>query len=85
MVTYIDATSDDYVRSPTPAHLNRTSWGTFVNYRALGFNAMGYGRKIRTIYKVPHNGRLYRVYCTCISNAASNWILCKGEKLHVRH
>mgnify|MGYP005995729025 CR=1 FL=1 len=81
---YINATSDDYIKSPTPSHLNRTPWGTFANASALGMNATGYGKKITTIYKVPFNGRFFRVYATCFSNCASHWIMSKGEKLFVR-
>lgn len=84
-ITYIKNTSDDFIESPTPAHLVRTQWGMFANSRALGINAQGYGQKITTIYKVPFNGRLYRVYATCFSNVASHWILSKGEKLFIRY
>ena len=45
--------------------------------------ATGYGLKLTTRYKVPHNGRLYRVYATCVSNCASHWIMAGGEKLHL--
>ena len=81
---YITATSDDYIKSPTPAHLDRTPYGTLTNPRALGMTVTGYGQKITTIYKVPFNGRLFRVYATCFSNCASHWITSKGEKLFVR-
>jgi hypothetical protein len=43
----------------------------------------GYGLKLTTPYKVRHEGRLFRVYATCVSNVASYWIMCKGQKLHV--
>jgi len=83
-LTYIKNTSDDYVKSPTRLHLTQTPYGTFLNSKALGMNAQGYGSKITTIYKVPFNGRLYRVYATCFSNVASHWILSKGKKLFIR-
>tara|TARA_R110002020_G_scaffold308903_1_gene524475 strand:+ start:456 stop:731 length:276 start_codon:yes stop_codon:yes gene_type:complete len=51
--------------------------------RGLQQTASGYGLKLTTRYKVRHNGRLWRVYATCISNAASHWILVKGQKLHL--
>jgi hypothetical protein len=73
MIKYIDSTSDDFAQAPLEWQL-AGRWQT----------ASGYGQKITTIYKVPHNGRLYRVYATCFSNCASHWIMSKGEKLHVR-
>ncbi len=82
---YIKSNSDDYVISPTPAHFQRNAWGVFANPKALGINAMGYGRKIRTIWKVEHEGKLYRVYATSFSNCVSHWILAKGEKLFIRN
>ena len=83
-MNYIDATSKEFIKSPTPAHLDRTQWGTFANAKALGMNAMGYGQKITTIYKAPFNGRLFRVYATCFSNCASHWIMSKGVKFFIR-
>ncbi len=82
---YIESNSDDFVKCPTPAHLQRNAWGSFANPKALGINVMGYGRKIRTIWKIPHEGKLYRVYATCVSNCASHWIFAKGEKLFIRN
>ena len=72
-IKYITATSDDFVKSPLDWQL-----------AGLWQTATGYGRKITTIWKIPHNGRLYRVYATCFSNCASHWIMSKGEQLHVR-
>ena len=34
---------------------------------------------------IKHEGKLYRVYATCVSNCASLWILTKGEKLFIRN
>ena len=48
-----------------------------------GHGADGYGLKIARPYKVLHGNRWYRVYATCISNAASHWITVMGEKIHV--
>ena len=45
--------------------------------------ATGYGQRLTTRYKVRHNGRLYRVYATCISNVSSNWIEAKGVKIYI--
>ena len=51
--------------------------------RGLQQTASGYGRKLTTPYKVEHNGRLYRVYCVCFSNAGSLYILPGGERLYL--
>lgn len=51
--------------------------------QGLQQTASGFGRRLTTRYKVQHNGRLYRVYATCISNVASNWIMVKGVKFHI--
>jgi len=43
----------------------------------------GYGSKLTTPWMVEHNGRRYRVYATCWSNAASHWIQTKSKKLYL--
>ena len=51
-----------------------------------GQNADCYGSKISTDRMVRFQGekRLYRVYATCYSNAASHWIIRHGQTLHIR-
>lgn len=46
----------------------------------------GYGSKIATCYIAHCNDRTQprRVYATCFSNAASLWIMVKGEKRFIR-
>ena len=51
--------------------------------KGLTQTATGYGRKLTTPWKVKHNGRLYRVYATCYSNAATHYILPGGEPLYL--
>jgi hypothetical protein len=51
--------------------------------QGLQQTASGYGSKLTTPYKVEHNGRLYRVYCVCFSNAGTLYILPKGEPLYL--
>ena len=51
--------------------------------RGLSQTATGYGRKLTTPYKVEHNGRLYRVYRICFSNAGSLYILPGGKPLYL--
>ena len=72
-IKYIAASWDDLVDAPL--------WWHEAGY---GQTASGYGRRLTTRYKIPHGGRLYRVYATCFSNVASFWIRSKGHKLHVR-
>jgi hypothetical protein len=45
----------------------------------------GYGLRLTSPWKVNHNGRLYRIYVSCVSNAASGWIKCNGKKIFIRH
>ena len=51
---------------------------------APGQGADGYGRKITTDYVAQINGRTYRVYAICFSNAASHYVTYKGEKLFLK-
>ena len=52
---------------------------------ARGQSQMGYGAKISTDIMLQFEGdwRKRRVYCTCYSNAGSNWIIRKGERLYL--
>jgi hypothetical protein len=70
---YIDCEEGDLVHSPLP-------W----QKRGLSPTPTGYGARIPTSWKAPYNGKLYRVYATCFSNAGSLWIQSKGEKLYIR-
>lgn len=58
----------------------QTVWGT----RFPGQDDMGYGGKIATDRIALVDGRRYRVYCSCFSNAASYYILKGGEKWFLR-
>ena len=49
-----------------------------------GRTLSGYGRRIPTTRKTWYNGRWYRVYAICYSNAASHYITANGEKLFIR-
>jgi hypothetical protein len=51
--------------------------------KGLSQTASGYGSKLTTPYKVEHEGRMYRVYCVCWSNAGTLYILPKGERLYI--
>jgi len=52
--------------------------------RGLSQTATGYGAKLATCEKALHNGRLYRIYAICYSNAASYYIISRGKKLFIR-
>ncbi len=56
-------------------------WGTFLP----GQHETGYGLKITTdiVLKFQNEKRERRVYATCISNAASHWIMYNGRKVHL--
>jgi hypothetical protein len=51
--------------------------------RGLQQTATGYGSKINSGYTVPYNGRMYRVYAICYSNAATFYIIVKGQRLFI--
>lgn len=51
--------------------------------QGLQQTASGYGRKLTTHWKIRFNGRDYRVYATCISNAASHWFTANGRKIWI--
>jgi len=46
--------------------------------------ASGYGLRLTTSKKALYNGRWYRVYAACVSNAASYWIETRGRRLYLR-
>ena len=74
MIQYAQGVSmDDRVESPLWWHKE-----------GLRQTATGYGSKLTTRYKVPYNGRLYRVYAICHSNVASHYIIVKGQQLFIR-
>lgn len=39
--------------------------------------ATGYGSRLNSGYKISFNGKLYRVYVTCYSNAGTCWFCRK--------
>lgn len=43
----------------------------------------GFGARLTTPHKIQFNGRLYRIYCTCYSNAGSCWFTAGGRKIYV--
>lgn len=49
----------------------------------LSQTASGYGSKLKTQYKLKHNGRYYRVYCAIYSNVGRLYIVSKNQKLTV--
>lgn len=51
--------------------------------RYLSETASGYGRRLNSGLKIHFNGRLYRIYVTCFSNAGTSWFKCKGETIYV--
>jgi len=70
-----------YINDGEPVTLE--SHPLWWHLRGLQQTASGYGRRLTTRYKVRHEGRLYRVYATQISNAVSHWIMAKGVQLHI--
>lgn len=73
MAKYIEINPSEQVYSPLWWH-----------ERGLSQTASGYGSKLTSSYKVPYNGRLYRVYYSQFSNAGTAYIIVKGEKIIIR-
>ena len=55
----------------------------WFHVRGLMQTATGYGKKLKTEYKIRHNGRLYRVYCHIFSNCGTLYIISRNMKLTV--
>lgn len=76
------------------ADLNYLEWGTFelservLPWQAQGLQqtASGYGRKLtsRRILRIVGETVWRRVYYTCYSNAASSYVLIKGQAFYLR-
>lgn len=56
---------------------------TWWQKKGLSFTRSGYGSAIPTSYKVKHDGRLKRVYCSIFSNCGTLYIKSKGSKIIV--
>ena len=55
-----------------------------VCQHAPGQDEFGYGRAIHTDYKAKFDKRWQRVYCCCISNVSSIYVMYRGEWLFIR-
>lgn len=42
--------------------------------------ATGYGRRLNSGLKIHFNGRAYRIYVTCFSNAGTAWFTSNGKR-----
>jgi hypothetical protein len=51
--------------------------------QGLQQTASGCGKKLTTEYKISFNGKFYRVYATCYSNAASLWFTVGNRQIHI--
>lgn len=51
--------------------------------KGLSQTASGYGAKLTSRYKISYEGKEYRLYTTCFSNAGSTWFTVKGRKIFV--
>jgi hypothetical protein len=58
-------------------------WPLDWQKRGLWQTASGYGARLTTHWKICFEGRFYRLYATCRSNAASLWFVTKGRKIFV--
>jgi hypothetical protein len=51
--------------------------------QGLQQTASGYGRKLTNPYKINFEGKEYRLYTTCYSNAGSTWFRVRGRQIFV--
>lgn len=81
----IEFVSDHYLSNGDPVELFQhvTARMAADASRHFGRLGTGYHSKRATSYKTQYQGRTYRVYSTCYSNAASLWINVKGKKLFI--
>ena len=56
---------------------------TWWQKQGLQFTSTGYGSKIPTAYKVKHNNRWKRVYCSIFSNCGTLYIMSHGNRIIV--
>ena len=56
-----------------------------LDWQKLGLQktASGYGAAIPSQWKISFCGKLYRIYSTCYSNAASCWFKSNGRTIYV--
>ena len=76
-----------------PGHYARISTGNFrdeLKYappdwmkRGLQETATGYGKRLNSGYMIHFNGKRYRVYVTCFSNAGTAWFKAGGRRIIV--
>jgi hypothetical protein len=66
-----DSTAD-LIDAPLPMHK-----------AGLSQTATGYGARLTLRHKIQFNGKAYRLYCTCYSNAGSVWFKAKGRTIFV--
>lgn len=52
-----------------------------MHIQGLQQTASGYGKRLKTPYKIWHNNKSYRVYCCCYSNAGTLYIEGVGGKI----
>lgn len=51
--------------------------------RGLSETASGYGKKLTTSLKIWLDGKFYRVYCCCFSNAGTCYIIHRNKRIIV--
>ena len=69
---HIYANRADLINAPT-------TW----QMAGLQETASGYGSRLNSGLKIQFNGRTYRIYVTCWSNAGSCWFKVRGRTIYV--
>ena len=68
-----------FVNYPKDLVLSQLTW----QKAGLQQTTSGYGAKLTNSYKISYEGKLYRIYTTCYSNAGSSWFTVKGQKIYI--
>jgi hypothetical protein len=69
----------EYLPYGTPTREKPLPWQA----RGIRQTASGYGRRLTLATQALHDGRWYRVYAMCMSNAATCWIETEGRRLYL--
>lgn len=54
-------------------------------WQSLGLQetASGYGRKLTSRFKISFEGKQYRIYSICFSNASTEYFTARGKKIYL--
>jgi len=75
---------ESFTRDDNGETLNAHYVPLWYHEQGLSQTASGYGKKLKTVYKVENKNRLYRVYTDVVSNSNVIYIYEKQKKVYLR-